>query len=461
MEIYDLIVVGAGPGGYVAAERAGELGKKVLLIEKEHMGGVCTNSGCIPTKSLLNAAKHFVHAEEGAKYGVVCSGVKFDLTTAMAWKQDTIETLRKGIQYLMKKSGVTVVSGTAEFLDTSHISVGDTVYEGKNILIATGSSTVVPPIKGVDSPIVTTSREILEIESMPEKLAVIGGGVIGVEFASFFSSAGAEVTVIEMMPEIVPLMETEFSKLLRREMKKVTFKLGCRVYEITDTGVNYTDAKGVNQTVEADTVLISVGRKPNVDGLEKLKTTQGFGLDYSKYGIAVNEKMQTNLPNVYAVGDVTGKSLLAHSASRMGEVAVANMFGKGALMRYDAIPWVVYSLPEASGCGMTEEEAKKAGYQVVSASMQMRANGRFLAEFGKKAGGLCKVIADAGSGRILGIHLLGGAGSEMIFGAAAFIEAELRVQDIREIIFPHPTISEIIKDVCIAIELPNQGETDA
>jgi len=453
MEIYDLIVIGAGPGGYVAAERAGELGKKVLLIEKEHMGGVCTNSGCIPTKSLLNSAKHYVHALEGEKYGVTCSSVEFDLPTAMIWKQNAIETLRKGIQYLMKKSGVVVVSGTAEFLDTSHVSVGDAVYEGKNILIATGSSTVVPPIKGFDSSIVTTSREILEIEKMPKKLTVIGGGVIGVEFASFFSSAGAEVTVIEMMPEIVPLMEPEFSKLLRREMKKVTFKLGCRVFEITETGVNYTDAKGVNQTVEADTVLMSVGRKPNIDGLEKLKTNQGFGLDFNKSGISVNEKMQTNLPNVYAVGDVTGKSLLAHSASRMGEIAVANMFGSESIMRYDAIPWVVYTLPEAAGCGMTEQEAKEAGYQVVSASMQMRANGRFLAEWGKKAGGLCKVVADAGSGKILGIHLLGGAASEMIFGAAAFIEAELRVQDVREIIFPHPTISEIIKDVCIAINL--------
>jgi dihydrolipoyl dehydrogenase len=453
MEIYDLIVIGAGPGGYVAAERAGEQGKKVLLVEKEHMGGVCTNSGCIPTKSLLNSAKHYVHALEGEKYGVTCSNVVFDLPAAMAWKQDTIETLRKGIQYLMKKSGVTVVSGTAEFMDTSHVSVGDVVYEGKNILIATGSSTVVPPIKGVGSSIVTTSREILEIDKMPKKLAIIGGGVIGVEFASFFSNAGAEVAIIEMMPEIVPLMEPEFSKLLRREMKKVTFKLGCRVYEITENGVNYTDAKGVNQTVEADAVLMSVGRKPNIDGLEKLKTSQGFGLDFSKSGISVNEKMQTNLPNIYAVGDVTGKSLLAHSASRMGEVAVANMFGSGSIMRYDAIPWVVYTLPEAAGCGMTEEEAKQAGYKVVSASMQMRANGRFLAEWGKKASGLCKVIADSESGKILGIHLLGGAGSEMIFGAAAFIEAELRVQDVREIIFPHPTISEIIKDVCIAINL--------
>ncbi|MCK5156962.1 MAG: dihydrolipoyl dehydrogenase, partial [Spirochaetales bacterium] len=442
------------PGGYVAAERAGELGKKVLLIEKEHMGGVCTNSGCIPTKSLLNSAKHYVHALEGGKYGVTCSGVEFDLASAMAWKQDAIETLRKGIQYLMKKSGVTVITGTADFVDTSHISVGETVYEGKNILIATGSSTIVPPIKGVESSIVMTSREILEIDKMPEKLTVIGGGVIGVEFASLFSSAGAEVTVIEMMPEIVPLMEPEFSKLLRREMKKVKFKLGCRVFEITESGVKYTDAKGMEQSVEADTVLISVGRKPNLDGLEKLKSSNGFTIDYNKNGITVNERMQTNLPNIYAVGDVTGKSLLAHSASRMAVVAVANMFGDGSIMRYHAVPWVVYTLPEAAGCGMTVQEAKDAGYQVVSASMQMRANGRFLAEWGKKAGGLCKVTADAATGRILGVHLLGGASSEMIFGAAAFIEAELRVQDVREIIFPHPTISEIIKDVCMTIDLP-------
>jgi len=467
MEIYDLIIIGAGPGGYVAAERAGEKGKKVLLIEKSHMGGVCTNVGCIPTKALLNAAKHYVHAREGAKYGVRTGTVEFDLASAMAWKQDTIETLRKGIEFLMKKSNVTVVNGTAEWLDDQHVAVDGTVYEGRNLLLATGSSPIIPPISGIDDPRVMTSTEILSVESIPEQLVIIGGGVIGIEFASFFSSVGSQVTVIEMMPEIVPLMEPEFSKLLRREMKSVNFKLGCRVDAITDEGVAYTDSKGSQQNIPADIVLLSVGRRPNTQGLEKLKNSQGFGLDIARSGIIVNDRMQTNLPHVYAAGDVTGKSLLAHSASRMAEVAVEQMFplqdgGKSAGMRYEAVPWVVYSLPEAAGCGLTEQEARDAGFKVLSSSMQMRANGRFLAEYGKKAGGLCKVIADADNGRILGIHLLGGACSEMIHSASAFIEAELRVQDVREIIFPHPTISEVIKEVCTAIDITrNQSRTTA
>ncbi len=453
MELYDLIIIGAGPGGYVAAERAGERGKRVLLVEKEHLGGVCTNSGCIPTKALLNTAKHYVHAMEGGRFGVDCADVRYDLGRAMQWKQETIETLRKGIQFLMKKNGVTVVQGTAEFVGQNAVSVDGTIYEGLNIMVATGSSPIVPPIPGVGSKLVKTSTEILEITELPKQLVIIGGGVIGVEFASYFSSVGTAVTVIEMMDEIVPLMEPEFSKLLRRELRKISFRLGCRVTGITDTGVTYQNAKGEEEFAAADAVLLSVGRKANVAGLESMKSAQGTALDYSPAGIAVNDRMQTNLPHVYAVGDVTGKSLLAHSASRMAEVAVADMFGEPERMRYHAVPWVVYSLPEAAGCGLTGQEAVDAGYKVVSATAQMRSNGRFLAEFGKKAGGLCKVVADSSTGMILGIHLLGGTCSEMIFGAAAILEQEMRVQDVREIIFPHPTVSEIIKDVCTAIEL--------
>lgn len=454
---FDLIVVGAGPGGYVAAERAGEKGKRVLLIEKAHLGGVCTNVGCIPTKALLNTAKHYLHAKEGAQFGVWAEKTTYDLKQAMAWKQDTIETLRKGIAYLMKSSKVTVVTGEAEWIDDHHVGVNGEVYEGGAILIATGSSSARPPIPGMGLPIVMTSTEILDIGRIPEKLVVIGGGVIGIEFASYFSMIGTSVTVIEMLDEIIPLMEPEFSKLMRRELKGngVDIKLGCRVEEITETGVRYTDKKGNAAEATADAVLVSVGRTPNIAGLEKLKTAQGFGLDINRRGIAVNDRMQTNIPSVYAAGDVTGKSLLAHSASRMAEVAVENIFPSSSsksIMRYEAVPWVVYSLPEAAGCGMTEAEAKDSGFEVIASAMQLRANGRFLAEYGKKAAGMCKVIAEKSSGRILGIHLLGGSCSEMIHSAVGYIEAEMRVQDIREMIFPHPTVSEVIKEVCTAID---------
>ena len=447
MDTFDLIVVGAGPGGYVAAERAGALGKRVLLIERDQLGGVCTNWGCIPTKSLLNSAKLYRHALDSQKMGVSAEGVSYDLKSAMAWKQETIETLRSGIAFLMKSSRVTVVQGEARFLDPRRVQVGDTVYAGEHVIIATGSSPAVPPIPGHDLAHVMTSNEILSVESLPDSLAVIGGGVIGIEFASYFSSVGVKVTVIEMMDEILPMMDAEFARLMRREMKDVDFHLGCKVTAITPEGVSYADAKGNSKQVVAQNVLLSVGRRPNLRGLEALKLAVGKG------GIEVDDRMRTNIPHVFAIGDVNGKSLLAHSASRMAEVVVSNLYGRGnQRMRYHAIPWAVYGMPESAGCGLTEQEAKKQGREVLIASTQMRANGRFLAEHGKRAVGICKVVVDANTKALLGVHLLGPYSSEMIGAAATMIEAELRIQDVKEIVFPHPSVSEIIKDTLFAMD---------
>lgn len=448
--MYDLIVIGAGPAGYIAAERAGHMGKKVLLIEKEHLGGVCTNWGCIPTKSLLNAAKHFVYGKEAAQFGVHFDNPVFNFSEAMAWKNETVETLRKGIAFLMKQGKVEVVKGEADFsvpqknAGVKTVKVGEEIYEAENLLLATGSTAFVPPVPGADGENVVTNREILSLDKLPSKLAVIGGGVIGVEFASFFSSVGVEVHVVEMMDEICPMMDSEAALLLRKKMSSVDFQLGAKVTEVTKAGVKY-EKTGKEFFIEADLVLMSVGRRPVTAGLEKL------GLDINRQGVVVDEKMRTNLPGVYAAGDVTGKSLLAHSASRMAEVAVMDMFSGSAasanIMRYNAVPWAVYTNPEVAGCGLTEKEASEAGYNIKTASMQMRANGRFLAEHGKDSG-FCKVIADADTNLILGVHMIGAVSSEIIGTAAGFIEAELRVQDIREIIFPHPSVSEIIKDVC-------------
>jgi dihydrolipoamide dehydrogenase len=447
MEQYDLIVVGAGPGGYIAAERAGALGKKVLLIEKDQLGGICTNWGCIPTKSLLNSAKHYLYAKESQKMGVHCENVSFNMTEAMAWKQETIETLRSGIQFLMKSNKVEVVFGEASFTDNHHVIVNGNIYFGEYIILATGSSPAVPPIPGHDLPNVVTSNGILEVDHIPESLVVIGGGVIGIEFASFFSTVGTKVTVIEMMNEVLPMVDGEFAKLMRREMKGVDFHLGCKVEGITANGVEYVDAKGAKRTVEAALVLLSVGRRPNTKGFESL------GVVVDRSGVVVDDTLRTNIPNVYAIGDVNGKSLLAHSASRMAEVVVSNLFGSSRQkMRYHAIPWAVYGIPEAAGCGLTEQDAAKKGIKVVSATTQMRSNGRFLAENGKRAAGLCKVVADASTGVILGIHLIGPYSSEIIHGAAVMMEAELRLKDVKEIVFPHPSVSEVIKDTVFAID---------
>jgi dihydrolipoamide dehydrogenase len=437
--MYDIIVVGAGPGGYIAAERAGAMGKSVLLIEKSHLGGVCTNEGCIPTKSLLNSAKQYVHGLEAGQFGVHFESPRFDLTEAMTWKQDVIETLRKGIAYLMKKHKVEVITGEAEFLNRQTVNVNGKTYQGQHLIIATGSSAAIPPIPGSDSQHVVTNREILQITELPKKLVIIGSGYIGMEFASFFSNVGVEVHVVEMMPEIVPMMDADFAKLLRKSIKKVAYHLGAKVEAIDGETVTFS-SNGKTESLQADLILMSAGRHPNVQGLEKL------GLDIRPQGIKVNENMQTNVPGVYAVGDVNGESLLAHSASRMAEVAVNVICGKHDRMRYHAVPWVVYTIPEVAGCGLTEQEAKKQGVPVKTATKQMRANGRFLAEYGKRSPGICKVVVEAETNVLKGVHLLGAVSSEMIYGVAAMIEAELRVQDIQEIIFPHPTVSEIIKD---------------
>ena len=441
--MYDLIIIGAGPGGYVMAERAGHRGKKVLLIEKENLGGVCLNCGCIPTKTLLNSAKHYVHAKEAPAFGVTTGEVSFDLTKAMSWKTDVITTLRAGIGFMMKKNKVEVVTGEAKLLGSGNVQVGEEIYEGENVVIATGSSPFVPPIPGADQDHVMTSTEILNVETMPKTLAVIGGGVIGIEFASFFSSLGVKVEVIEMLEEIIPFMDRSQALEFRRALKKtVKFNLGCKVTAIDGHDVKFTTAKGEEKSVQADLVLMSVGRVPNLGnlGLEEVR------LDFDRRGIKVDEQQRTNLPNVYAIGDVTGKTQLAHSATRMGEVALNTTCGESDRFRMNAIPWAVYSMPEIAGCGLTEDQAKEAGFNVESASLPLTMSGRFLAENGKRGVGSVKVVKDADTDVLLGVHMVGAGCSEMIYGAAVMIEAELRVKDIREIVFPHPTVGEVIRD---------------
>ena len=440
--MYDIIIIGAGPGGYEMAERAGHRGLKVLLVEKSNLGGVCLNHGCIPTKTLLNSAKHYVHAKEAPGFGISTGEVGFDFAKIMAWKQEVVETLRGGIAALMKKSKVEVLFGEAKFLGPRRVEVDGTVYEGENVVIATGGSPFVPPIPGADQPHVLTSKEILCLEKMPESLVVIGGGVIGIEFASFFSSLGVKVDVVEMLDEIIPFMDRGQAKRFRAAVKKkIGFHLGCRVTAIEGRTVKYTDKKGAEQAIDAELVLMAVGRVPNLGNM-------GFeeaGLDFDRRGIRTDDQMRTNLPNVYAIGDVTGKSQLAHSATRMGEVALNTIMGRKDCFRTHAIPWAVYSMPEIAGCGLTEEQAREAGHQVETASQPLLMSGRFLAENGKRGPGQVKVVVDAGTRALLGVHMFGGYASECIWGVAAMLEAGLRVEDAQEIVFPHPTVGEVIR----------------
>jgi len=445
--LYDLIIIGAGPGGYIAAERAGHHGMKVLLVEKKQLGGVCLNEGCIPSKTLLNSAKIFHYAAHGETYGVHAENITFNFATAQQRKEKVMDTLRKGIAGLMKKFKVEVVSGKATLLRDRKIDVDGKVYQGKNILIATGSSPIKPPIPGVDLERVVDSTGILNLTSLPKSLTIIGGGVIGCEFACFFGSVGVPVTVIEMLPEICPPVDPEIAKVLRTELakKNITFHTGAKVEKITEDAVHFS-INGKMETVMRDVVLVSTGRAPNVSGL-------GFeeaGLDFDRRGIRIDDRCATNLPGVWAIGDATGKTWLAHSASRMGEVVVNNLTGHKDIMRYHAIPGVVYTNPEVATVGMTEDQAIKAGRKVKIAKMPMSANGRYLAEHDADRG-MIKTVVDAESSVLLGVHMIGGACSEMIFGAATMIEGEFRVSEIKDIVFPHPTTSEIIKDTLYAI----------
>lgn len=465
--MYDVLIIGGGPAGYLAAERLGHAGKKVLLIEKSFLGGTCLNIGCIPTKTLLNSAKLYIHAKEADPFGVHCGELSYDWEKMQRWKTEVVEKLRLGIAGMMGKYKITVLEGTGELLapprGTEGARVRITLHDGKvqeeqgrTVLISTGSVPVMPPISGVENnKHLVDSTGLLGVSTVPASLTIIGGGVIGVEFASLFASLGSRVTVIEMMDEIVPFMDREQAPVLRRAMKTVDFRLGSRVEKIEGGRVIYRSKDGSQSQIDADLVLMAVGRKPQLQGWG----AEQLGLDINRQGIVVDERMRTNLSGIWAAGDVTGRSLLAHSAYRMGEVAVTDILayldrfdGKEAKlrdnrMRYDAVPWAVYGIPEAAGVGMTEQDAERQGLAVKKASLPMRLSGRFAAENGFAVPGACKVIADAATGRILGVHAVGAYASEFIWGAAALIEQELRITDVQELIFPHPTVCELIRDV--------------
>lgn len=449
--MFDVIVIGGGPGGYLAAERLGHRGKKVLVIEKQYMGGTCLNVGCIPTKTLLNSAKHYLHAKEAWQFGVHTDNVSFNMTEMMSWKEQVVKTLRSGVTASVKKCGAQIIEGTGVIVAPGSVKVAETgeTYQAKAILVAAGSVPAMPPIPGAkDNPAVVDSTGLLSVEACPERLCVIGGGVIGVEFASLFGTLGSQVSVVEMMDEIIPPMDKDQAPLLRKALHNTTFHLGCKVERLEGGTVHFTTKDGKQESVTADLVLMAVGRRSETQSWGGKES----GLDITPKGVNVDDKMRTNITGIWAAGDVNGRSMLAHSAYRMAEVAVNDICSyldgteNRDLMRYNAIPWVVYSIPEAAGVGMTQQEAESKGLAVKTASVPMLVSGRFIAENGTKATGTVKVVVDVQTDMILGVHILGPYASEMIWGAAALIENEMRVQDVKQMIFPHPTVCEAIRE---------------
>ena len=445
---YDFAVIGAGPAGYVAAKKAAASGLKTLLVEKSKLGGVCLNEGCVPSKTLLQAAKTYHHAKHGSIFGVEVEGLSFDFPKAHAHKNQVMDKMRSGIAGLMKKHKVDVVEGEATLLPGLAVSINGETHEADNILLCTGSSPSVPPIPGIDSEHVVDSTGILNRETLPDHLIVVGGGVIGCEFACMYASVGVPVTVLEAMPEICPNLDPEVAAVLREELTKkgVNFKLDTKVESIDPKSVSFANADG-SGSLEGDLVLVATGRTPNTKGLG----LEELGLDIDpRGGVRADDRGATNVPGLWAAGDVTGQAWLAHAASRMAEVVVHNMTGRPDRMRYDKMPAVVYTSPEVAVVGLTKEEAEARGLKVKTGRIPMAINARYLAENPDESG-LCKVVLEAETNRLLGVHMVGGACSEMIFGATAMLETELREEEIEEIVFPHPTTSEIMKDVFMAV----------
>ena len=458
--LYDLAIIGGGPGGYVAAERAGAAGLSVVLFEKSELGGVCLNEGCIPTKTLLYSAKVYDYACHADRYGVRVEEPGIDFGAIFKRKEKVVRKLVGGVKAQMKAASVEVVRQAASILGREaegiSLNAGEQTYTARNLLICTGSEAVVPPIPGLREGLggaVVTNREILCLEEQPAELVIIGGGVIGMEFASFFNSIGTKVTVVEMLPKILGPMDDEISAMLQAQYAKkgVVFQLGCKVVAVEGDTVVYEDPDGQTCRVRGDRILVSVGRRAVLQGygLENLGVELALNPAGRPYGIKVDERMRTNVPGVYAAGDVTGFSMLAHTASREGEVAVNDMLGKADRMRYDAIPGVVYTNPEVAGAGLTEAEAKARGIDAVVLKLPMAYSGRFVAE-NERGEGLCKMVVGAEDHRVLGVHMLGNPCSEIIQGACIAIEQGMSVDQLKEVVFPHPTVSEIIKETAFS-----------
>lgn len=453
--LYDVAVIGGGPGGYVAAIRAAQLGAKVLLVERDKLGGVCLNHGCIPTKTLLKSAEKWQDLKQCHEFGLRADHISFNFHEVMERKNQLVTKLRDGVEKLIKSNDIEIVYGAAVLVGINGLIVehayGKISYKAKKIIIATGSVPMSLPIPGQELPDVIDSNDVLDITHVPRTMMVIGAGAVGIEFASIFQSFGCEVTVVEMMPTILPNIDGDVVKrmgvILRKQgIKMLTNTKVISIEQIADgVIVSLDNGKGI-QEISVEKVLVAIGRKPVVleMGLETV------GIDYNDKGIKVNEKMETNIPGFYAIGDVTGQEMWAHAASAEGMVAAENALGGNSIMNYSAVPGCIFTTPEIAMVGLTEKEAQEKNVNIKISRFNFASNSKAVSM--GETDGLVKIISHADSGKVLGMHILGPHASDLIMEGALAIRNELTAKDIAHTIHPHPSLSETVMESAHGID---------
>ena len=437
-----IIIIGAGPGGYETALLAAQRGVEVTLVESGHVGGTCLNEGCIPTKSFCRNAEIVDSLREASSFGITDLSYGFDFKSVVERKNAVVEQLRGGVETLLRHKLITLVRGKAVFKDQHTVTVDSTDYTADYIIIATGSVSSFLPVDGADAPGILTSREILDIDTLPERLCVIGGGVIGLEFASVFRSFGCEVTVLEYCKDILPRFDTDLAKRLKQSLTKRGIEI---ITQAQVTGISYDGAsykvtynrKDKEESVESDKLLMAVGRRANLQSLN----FSDIGIETDRRGVKVNEVMQTNIPHIYAIGDINGLMMLAHAATYQGIVALDHIMGMDNMIDLAVMPAAVFTSPEAASVGMTEDECKEKGIPVKCLKSFFRATGQAVTM--GQTDGFCKVVVS--DGRVLGCHLYGPHASDIIQEACALISRKAGLEEFQSIIHTHPTLVEVLQ----------------